>query len=491
MNTNRTSCLMNGRQRLAVQALAAGLLFLAAVSGRAVTPAQVTYDVWGGNTLDFNQSYYDVDKLAGYVKLGSTNRTATFSGRYNYYVVAVRKTAVLYLDAAQTSTGGYYTGGSLAVGNVNDTANGAFGAPDRLYLVLNGPAAGSSTSTYGSYAIFYNTGGWTSMRFIVYEPQLGPGLSGQPKKLLAATGDSARFSATGIGDEPMYYQWRKEGMNLANGGRITGATTTNLTQASLELSDLGGYSVVVTNQYGSITSAPNVLTVVAPAQASYDVWGGDTMTSPYGYYNVNTMPGYVKLGTTNRTATFNGKYNYYVVAVKKTDLLFLDAAQKPGGAFYNNSSLATGNVGGGVLGSVQGQPDGRYLLLNGPGAAFSPDTYGSYAVFYNTAGWTNVKFFVYSADLVPDLITQPESQTVAAGATAQIKVAAFSEVPLSYQWRRNGTNLANGGRITGASSTNLAIATAQAVDSAGYSVVVSNAYGMVTSMVAVLNVVTP
>lgn len=87
--------------------------------------------------------------------------------------------------------------------------------------------------------------------------------------------------------------------------------------------------------------------------------------------------------------------------------------------------------------------------------------------------------------------TMPASQTASAGGVTTFSASAFGLQPLKYQWRKNGTNLVNGGRVTGATSTNLNLSNTQAADSGSYSVVVSNAYGSVTSAVAVLNVVTP
>ncbi|MCL4787209.1 MAG: immunoglobulin domain-containing protein, partial [Verrucomicrobia bacterium] len=87
--------------------------------------------------------------------------------------------------------------------------------------------------------------------------------------------------------------------------------------------------------------------------------------------------------------------------------------------------------------------------------------------------------------------TMPASQTASAGGVTTFSASAFGLQPLKYAWRKNGTNLVNGGRVTGATSTNLNLSNTQAADSGRYSVVVSNAYGSVTSAVAVLNVVTP
>jgi hypothetical protein len=92
---------------------------------------------------------------------------------------------------------------------------------------------------------------------------------------------------------------------------------------------------------------------------------------------------------------------------------------------------------------------------------------------------------------LPIITCQPLSRTNGVGTTASFTVEAFGGGPLSYQWRRQGTNLVNGGNISGVTTTNLLIANVQPADAAGYSVVVTNAWGSITSSVAQLTVVSP
>ena len=93
---------------------------------------------------------------------------------------------------------------------------------------------------------------------------------------------------------------------------------------------------------------------------------------------------------------------------------------------------------------------------------------------------------------MPPMITrQPLSRTNGIGTTASFSVEAAGNAPLTYQWRRQGTNLLDGGNVSGVTTTNLRIANVQAADAADYSVVVTNAYGSVTSRVAQLTVINP
>ena len=69
------------------------------------------------------------------------------------------------------------------------------------------------------------------------------------------------FSVTATGTEPLSYQWQKDGVDLTDGGSITGATTATLTITGVMESDEGGYRCVVTNIAGMGTSNNAMLTV--------------------------------------------------------------------------------------------------------------------------------------------------------------------------------------------------------------------------------------
>jgi hypothetical protein len=88
-----------------------------------------------------------------------------------------------------------------------------------------------------------------------------PGIATQPQSLAVTNGTPAAFTVTATGTPTLSYQWRKNGTALANGGNITGATTSNLSLTTTSTNDAAGYAVVVTNAYGAITSSVATLTV--------------------------------------------------------------------------------------------------------------------------------------------------------------------------------------------------------------------------------------
>ena len=80
----------------------------------------------------------------------------------------------------------------------------------------------------------------------------------------------------------------------------------------------------------------------------------------------------------------------------------------------------------------------------------------------------------------PVIVTQPQSQTNAAGTTITFSVGASGSGTLACQWQFNGTNIA------GATANPFVLVNAQLTNNGNYSVIVTNLFGSVTSSNAVL-----
>jgi hypothetical protein len=90
-------------------------------------------------------------------------------------------------------------------------------------------------------------------------PPVAPSLTAQPQNASVSAGSAATFSVAATGTAPLSYQWQ------FNGANITGVASSAFTKNSVQASDAGSYSVVVSNAAGSVTSASAVLTVTAPS----------------------------------------------------------------------------------------------------------------------------------------------------------------------------------------------------------------------------------
>jgi len=84
----------------------------------------------------------------------------------------------------------------------------------------------------------------------------------------------------------------------------------------------------------------------------------------------------------------------------------------------------------------------------------------------------------------PSIDVQPSPVSVPVGGSASFNVVATG-FGVTYQWHRFGTNLANGGSISGATSSTLVISPVSAADVAsgvnGYYVTVSGTGGFTTN----------
>ena len=95
----------------------------------------------------------------------------------------------------------------------------------------------------------------------------------------------------------------------------------------------------------------------------------------------------------------------------------------------------------------------------------------------------NATLTVNAATTAPSITSQPASQTVTAGQTASFSVAANGTAPMSYQWRKNGTN------ISGATASSYTTpATTSTDNGTAFSVIITNSAGSATSNNAMLTV---
>jgi hypothetical protein len=98
-------------------------------------------------------------------------------------------------------------------------------------------------------------------------PPVPPQIIAQPQSVSVTVGANPTFGVMAYGGMPLNYRWVFNGTNTLSGGTNSSFTLTNA-----QLSNAGSYSVIVTNGYGSATSAVATLTVY-PAD-------GGTLSSP-------------------------------------------------------------------------------------------------------------------------------------------------------------------------------------------------------------------
>jgi subtilisin-like proprotein convertase family protein len=188
-------------------------------------------------------------------------------------------------------------------------------------------------------------------------------------------------------------------------------------------------------------------------------------------------------GVANVTYTFND--------YAATGLTEYPAGPTPSGTYRPS------NCGSGDNTFPAGAPGGPYATVlavcNGanPNGTWSlyveDDSNGDSGSIAN--GWS-LSFNLAIPPQPPVITQQPQPQAVIAGWTAAFSVTASNAQ--SYLWRMNGTNLTDGGRISGSTTPGLTIANTQTNDSGSQlSCLVSNLNGGVSSSNALLTVYPP
>jgi alpha-tubulin suppressor-like RCC1 family protein len=84
----------------------------------------------------------------------------------------------------------------------------------------------------------------------------------------------------------------------------------------------------------------------------------------------------------------------------------------------------------------------------------------------------------------PVIYSQPGDQAATTNSTAIFAVIAGGIQPLNYQWYSNSVPLSDNGRFIGSDMATLTISNVQPTDAADYALVITNAYGSITSSVA-------
>ncbi len=123
----------------------------------------------------------------------------------------------------------------------------------------------AQTTNSGNYTVIVTNyaGSVTSSIAVLTVTNIATVLTQQPMSQTVGLGSIVNFSVTAVGMAPLSYRWQLDGTDLVNGAHISGATNSTLTITNAQPGDDGGYSVIVTNSVGSVTSSPPaVLTVL-------------------------------------------------------------------------------------------------------------------------------------------------------------------------------------------------------------------------------------
>ena len=302
-------------------------------------------------------------------------------------------------------------------------------------------------------------------------------------------GDEVTLSIAVTGEEPLEYQWRLNGDNLAEvAGKVSGTTAPTLTISDFQIRDGGGYSVVVSNPNDLVTSEVVQLSVNVTPVAFADAFVGQTVITGLSDARGGSSSGSSKETGEPRHAEKSGGSSVWLgwtapetgVVEFSTRGSSFDTllAVYLGDQVSELTEVASDEDAGGFFTSLV-----RFNAIKGTTYRIAIDGFGS-AQGNIVLSWHQEPDPTVE---VPTILAHPVSQVVSRGAAVTLNVEASvtnpDERPLLYQWFLNDEE------IPGATASGLAIDEATIEDVGTYSVTVTGQRGqMIESDRAVLEI---
>ena len=422
--------------------------------------------------------------------------------KYNYVnaaPIAYGKTIEVLRDVATAIVleGADGEDNSLTPVSITAPLHGTVSAPSGLTVTYTPSAGytGPDSFTFGVNDGSLSSGAATMSINVVAIPAI----TTQPQNQVVCIGNTLTLSVTATGGA-LTYQWRK------NGVAISGATASTYVKTGFQSADAGSYTVVVANSQGSVTSSAATVTdgnpVVTSQPASQTVCSGNnatftvTATGPGLTYQwqrnaVNiagaTSATYVRMGVT--TADNGSKYQVVVTSsggcTKSSTAATLTVNASP--VITGQPAAQTVCVGGTATFTVTASGTGLAYQWQRNGVDIAGATSATYARSSVTSADNNTSyraivrnavgcsvssaFVLLTVNSPPTITAQPGHQTVRVGANATFSVTA-SGSGLTYQWQRNGVDIAGA-----TSSTYVRASVTSGDDNSAYAATIGNSAG--------------
>lgn len=290
------------------------------------------------------------------------------------------------------------------------------GSPTGTSVAGTGSAISFGLQSVGTYTVYASNTTITCEGLMngsaVISQYASPNVTVNPSPADAtnAIGGTRIFTVTATGSA-LAYQWRKDSVNLVNGGNISGATTNALTISGLTTNDAGSYDCLVSNTICGIgvASAPAVLTIVGQRTDMFrSVTSGDWATTSTweqstnggaGWFAATDVPSYLVSNIviqTGHTVTSSADITVDDLTVQSGATL-----QGVGGSLILNNGVGVYDVD--VFGTLE--------IAAGPGVA---NTAGATLRFNNGSSY---KWSFGAAPAVPTAVWE-DGSTCLIGATA-------------------------------------------------------------------------
>jgi len=384
---------------------------------------------------------------------------------------------------------------------------------------------GITRSKEGNYSVVVNNScGASTLNLFSLKVNASPEITTQPITGLVCEGGN--FTNNVIANNstqlPLSYQWLKDGSAIANN-----ATAQQLQLQNISGSDQGLYAVRVSNSCGTTLSASARLSLIGnpvitqqPAAitscsgientATIVATSDDNRLTYKWFKNGSLIAGQIgtQLNFPNVTATDAGSYKAIVtngcnLSTTSSDFVVYVKEKIALNGAIANKQLCVGNTldvdlsayltGGDVSSRYQWRLNSiditeasarttRIQLLNV--AKTNQGTYSLIAT--NGCGPSTLNLFTLTINSAPEITTQPIAGFVCEGKTFtnNVIVANATQLPLSYQWYKDGNSIANN-----STAQQLVLQNIAAADQGLYAVRVSNTCGTTQSSSARLSLV--
>jgi hypothetical protein len=475
----------------------------------------VTYTYTGIIPTVYAQSSNPPTQAGSYSVVGTIN-DANYSGTATGTFVIVKATPSI---TRKPNPSNITLGQKLS----DSTLNGGIASVNGSFAFTNPNTQPSAVGT-SSQSVTFNPGDTnnylttTTSVDVVTQAGSSPVITTQPIDLTVSQGNNATFSVQATGQN-LTYQWKRNGVDISN------ARNSSYTVSSTSIATAGEYSVVVSSDNGSqpVTSRAAKLIVTFPLT---DLTLNEN-TSPVLSVSVTGTglkyqwfkDGMPLRGQTNSTLTLKD------ITVDQAGNYSVEVTDADGNKFTSQSSKVTVNA---VLPEITTQPSNvsvytggsatMRVMVKGAGHSYQwkkdgvaiqgeikntlslndiiLSDAGDYTVSVTNSVGTvtsrSARLRVLSSGsgnqggdtTSPVITTHPTSQTLDDGGSGTLTVSTTGG-SLSYQWLKNGTNIA------GANEATYKINPASIDKSGNYTVVVYNSSGLVTSNVAKITVNAP
>ncbi len=174
--------------------------------------------------------------------------------------------------------------------------------------------------------------------------QLAPYVFGQPASRLVFMSSTATCTVGVDGSPTLAYQW------LKNSSPITDGTTSALSLNNCQTTDAASYAVVVTNDYGAVTSSVAVLTVI-PNYGNTAVWdpfayAPDSLLAGQGSWVLKSTAenGHIEAGNLSVPGlipSYGNRYTY----TGNNSVRWMFSPEKTNGAIYFSFAMRIDDIG--------------------------------------------------------------------------------------------------------------------------------------------------